>query len=354
MAQRRAQLERLTPKRHKRSVVSRIVTLSAIAAALTLLPAPCWPLEINANLSLYYLPFVIASLICTWREYFPNLFERWFLRIVLASMILRSVGALWPFYFAPQAPAQPQQGERIKILVANLFRFNPAFDQLRDVIQREQPDLVGLIEFGVEAQSALELEASYPHKLGISRRDPFGIALYSRLPLGDFKLLDLGMAKLPPLVICEVKLPQGSFGFILVHTFPPVSQANYEGSYYILRRISTLARHATGPLIVAGDINATPFSQRYAKFVEWTGLQDSAWGHGLNWSWNALLPFVRLKLDHVFHSAEFSVQRYELETFDRSDHRLQIAEFTLAPDAPPFSPPATTVLAAHAAGFDAH
>ena len=89
------------------------------------------------------------------------------------------------------------------------------------------------------------------------------------------------------------------------------------------------------PLIVAGDFNMSPWTEKLALFTERTGLKRYNTFH-LTWPmrrWNVqLLPLVAT--DNVFASRDFAKIATRGAPRLGSDHRAVVADIALAPVAP--------------------
>jgi endonuclease/exonuclease/phosphatase (EEP) superfamily protein YafD len=95
-------------------------------------------------------------------------------------------------------------------------------------------------------------------------------------------------------------------------------------------------RHRTGPLIVAGDFNLTPWTDKLAALTQATGLGryntfHFTWPlrvHGVD-----VLPLVAT--DNVFASPHFAKIAVKAGPRLGSDHRPVIADIALATPSPP-------------------
>ena len=79
----------------------------------------------------------------------------------------------------------------------------------------------------------------------------------------------------------------------------------------------------TEPVIVIGDLNATPWSEGFRLLAGPADLANSQEGFGYAASWPARLPpFGRIPIDHALHSRDLTVTDRELGPGTAaSDHR---------------------------------
>ncbi len=228
--------------------------------------------------------------------------------VALAAQLWR----IWPYtrLHRPQVrAAEPDApGEDIALLAANLQLRNSGAERLLALVRRMSPDIVFVVELDESWADALEpLKDEYPHRLVHPRRDFWGMALYSRLPLVQPEVHFL-LEDYVPSIRTGLRLPSGTVvSFHGVHPKPPMMF----GHGTVQRDAElVLAAQAVGsgprPAILAGDLNAVAWSRETELFMRAGGLLDPRIGRGLfstfpaNWPW-----FLRWPLDHVFFSGHF-------------------------------------------------
>lgn len=85
------------------------------------------------------------------------------------------------------------------------------------------------------------------------------------------------------------------------------------------------------PTVIAGDLNAVPWSSALRRLRSEAGLVDSLVGHGIQPSWPAPDAWAGVPLDHVLHTADLAAVERELGPSFGSDHRLVRARLVLTP-----------------------
>jgi endonuclease/exonuclease/phosphatase (EEP) superfamily protein YafD len=235
----------------------------------------------------------------------------------LLSAVVVNAGTLLP-YWLPVGRESPA-GDPLVIVSLNLEVGNPRHDLGIGFLRQANADVVVLLEVSDAWAEAVEgLTELYPHRVVQPRADLFGIAVLSRLPLEEVRVEPL--AEGPPVVI--VGLPCGQRGCLLVAAHPPAPLA----AAWSARRdaqlaaIGELAAGEDRPVIVAGDLNATPWSHGFRQLTGPRGLRDSALGRGVQGSWHARLWVPRIAIDHVVVSKEVTVVSRSLGPPIGSDH----------------------------------
>lgn len=222
---------------------------------------------------------------------------------------------------------------RLRLLSLNVHTANTRSDLVRDLVARTQPDLVLLLEVNEAWMKELEaLRASYPFVLSEPREDNFGIALFARTRPSDWEVLDLGPAEVPS-VRADVLLGGRTVRFLGTHPLPPATPGYAAGRNGQLRAIAEWSRAQTVPVVVAGDLNVTPWSPHFTDLLAEGGLRNERPTWGLGISWPTQMPWLGIPLDHCLTSSEVALLRREVTEPVASDHWPLLVELTLRPPA---------------------
>jgi endonuclease/exonuclease/phosphatase (EEP) superfamily protein YafD len=246
-------------------------------------------------------------------------------RLAAACLVVAVVGNGGPLvpYWLPTA-GEPGAGDPLTIVSLNLEVGNLRQDLAVGFLRQVNADVVVLLEVSEAWAEAVESLADlYPHRVVEPRTDLFGIAVLSRLPLEAVRFEPL--AEGPPVVIAG--LPRGERGCLLVAAHPPapLSAAWSARRDAQLAAIGELAATEVRPVIVAGDLNATPWSHGFRRLTGPRGLRDSALGRGVQGSWHARLWVPRIPIDHVVVSEGVAVVSRSLGPPIGSDHLPVVA-----------------------------
>ncbi len=286
-----------------------------------------WQLEVVANFQAYYFflhVFVLLLLIFLRKKairFYRTLF-------ILQFVFILNIGRmLFPFYYSEDFSETLSKTSMFRILYANVYSANQQTDNLKEIIETNNPDLICLLETNKTWSKALNLKKTYPFNFEILREDDFGISVYSKYKLGDRAISDFGV-NLNPAYYNFVEVAGRKIYFALLHAQPPLSNESLFQNKLLLRRLSSLIRFEDDSIIVLGDFNATPYSFFYRKFVEWTKLKDAFHGRGLIMTWNAKIPLLRINIDHVLYKNIKLLSAKKLQAFG-SDHYPILSDFDL-------------------------
>lgn len=240
------------------------------------------------------------------------------LLIMLRARVLAllAIGfAVWNatlFVSWPQPP-QLREGNVYKAVAFNMKAHNKAVEQMQAWIEHENPDLLVLIE-ATHTQRKLynALGTLYPHRIDRLTGGGFGMVLLSKYPAELMRGSSWpGVGSNP----FRVELPEGPLTLVGFHPQAPVGEKAWEWRNRSLRDLARYCREQDGPLLALGDMNCSPWSPFYQKFIEESGL------HPPNVRW----------LPRRTWPSDFMPLWIPIDQFFISDHIQPIAEWTGAP-----------------------
>jgi endonuclease/exonuclease/phosphatase (EEP) superfamily protein YafD len=231
----------------------------------------------------------------------------------------------------------------LRVMTTNVLGFNTQVEGLVAALRASQADLIAIQELSPLHAAALQrdLLSEYPYQVLDPREGVSGSGVISRYPLAPTGETLPGPWLGTPHVL-RVNVPGGPVTLIRFHA--------HSGIYRVAQReqaAEVLAAYALshpGPLLVAGDLNATGLSTAHRILTR--RLRD-AWeerGHGLGHTFPGaaspgssrprvlgfLVPKWLIRIDYVFYSDHFTAQSALLGPWDgTSDHRPVVANLVL-------------------------
>lgn len=280
-------------------------------------------MAVNFRLQLFWL--LLAGTILLWL-----LGRRW----IMATSGVALLWCAWPLVLdwipAPQPPPGPQT---VRLLTFNVLASNRHFDEVRELIRGESPDIVVIIELGNAWQAAMkQLAAEYPHQVERPRWHGYGLGVYSRLPVRDSRIVQL-TEELTDNPAIEARIEAGGreLRLIAVHPTSPGQQGRLQLRNFQLSELAGMAA-GPGPTVVCGDMNCTPWSRQFRRFLARTGLRDSRRGFGYQGSFPAWGWLIRIPIDHVLVSPDIRVHQRRTLPATGSDHLPVLCEFSITPE----------------------
>ena len=235
------------------------------------------------------------------------------------------------------ARKQNDHADSISLLIFNVLMENDKYEDALQLILRYDSDIVLLAEPDENWARHLEpLKEKYPHTEACPLDNRYGMLLYSRLPLHDTELQFLIQDDIPS-IHTQVRLASGrDVALHGVHPRPPMPGENTRSTERDgeLLLVGKAIRESNLPCIVAGDLNDVAWSRTTQLFKRISGLLDPRIGRGFYNTFHAHYPFLRVPLDHVFHSPHFRLIRIErINDACGSDHFPVYIKLSLEPDA---------------------
>lgn len=303
-------------------LVNVLLLFGLVAAGLTLVAfgAPLWwPFDLMSHFRAQYFLGLLVIGVAAW-----VLRRRRFAFVFLASSVV-NLAFLLPFYLPPAggrpatATATPGAAVPCRFMVMNVRAKSTAHERVAEEIRRVDADVLVLIEVNDRWLGALEdVTAAYPHATVRPRQGCFGIAVYSRHPMiGPVE--DIGTANRPS-IVARLDVDGHPMTVIGTHPATPVGP---RGSRRRNTQIQALAEHVAaidGPVMVLGDLNATPFCAPFRSLLRVSGLRDGSRGHGLNATWPAPLPPLAIPIDQCLHSTDIEIVDERVGRRVGSDH----------------------------------
>ncbi len=239
---------------------------------------------------------------------------------ICAACLLYNAAQLVPLFRAPPRAAAAA-GSALRVLEINVLRENKRADQALQAIRDAAPDVVVALEVTPEWLERLApLRQRYPHVVAEPQDDCFGLAVFSAYPVLAHRTLWLGHGWVPSL---RVTLDVGGrpLDLLATHAVPPKDRIQTGARNDQLVDLAEEAKAGGRPLLLVGDLNATPWSPHFRRLVREGRLADSGRGFGLKGTWPSFAPaWLRIPIDHVLVSPHLLVRDRRTGRPFGSDH----------------------------------
>lgn len=236
-------------------------------------------------------------------------------RAVLAACTVFSlnVGVIgWKLYQTSGIPKLGDSQAKFSAIASNVLTENDDYNAVIEMVRTQGPDLVVFSEVDYTwAEELSVLENTHPHKLLYPRSGNFGMAAFSKKPFKG-EIVDAGEGGLPIMV-----LRLDGLTVIGAHPVPPSSFINMQKNRHYLSEVSRIGNEAKGPVLVAGDLNATLWSATLNPLIEIDFKRINPFGIAYTWPESNWLLF--LQIDHFF-GKEIKAADFEVLPSVGSDH----------------------------------
>lgn len=268
------------------------------------------------------------------------------LNIILSvNIVLLCVALMYPYYLGSRqtrnaAQDLPPDTPTISILSANVWGpRNAGPDKLVTVINKLKPDVLILSEYAGPWPAAFkQTEAAKAYSYVLDGQDQ--IAVFSKAPIKAHRYFYAGTTKRHQhanTVTLETMLNVAEGKTLTLwstHTAVPLlegypMQKRHFKQWASTPPLNSHAQLAQTHFVIAGDMNATPWSSNVRQLFKQTGLRDSMLGFGIQPSWPILLPV--LPIDHVFVNSNIKVLERRLVADIGSDHRPVYIKLAIKP-----------------------
>ncbi len=274
-----------------------------------------WALDLFSHFRWQYLAACAVAVVwAVWRK------QRLLLAAAILTLLLNAwlIGGLaWPREVnRDQVAAEPP----LRVLSMNVLTSNHDVAAVKRAIGASDADVVFLMEVNHRWMDALSsLNERYPHRLALPRDDNFGVALFSKIPWRRQETLWLGEAGVPSVEI-EVLYEGRELALIGTHPLPP---SGGRASRMRNRQLEMLAEHvmeASVPVLLVGDLNATPWSEGMRLLTESGHLRFRSLSPPWTPTWRAGSAFA-IPIDHALCTPPLVISRRTVGPDVGSDHR---------------------------------
>jgi len=266
--------------------------------------------------------------------------QAWFWAVAALACVADGGAALVPYYLLPRRHRATQAGDQLtlRLLLSNVNYTNKNFSALLELVRAEQPDILIAQEATAKWCRALQvLAADYPHHVIVPRGRGAGIALLSRVPVLQSKVVFVERHQRPGILL-TMNNGGREFTLLTMHTHAPIRRFHFGYRNALLSAAVSLLRREQSPrpLIVIGDLNTSPWSPHFKELLRATGLRQARKsGFGLLPTWPVWLrlPWLMIPIDHCLVSSEIEVVGMRTGRDVGSDHLPIIVDLAIA-DAP--------------------
>lgn len=281
-----------------------------------------WPLELSSHFRWHYFLSLTAMALVF------GLGRQYKQALVAITFALVNLIPVAPFYWATVPPVET--GQTYRALMLNVLYLNDTYQEVQALVHKTEPDFVVLVEVSQEWRQALQsLHADYPYSHYTAIAGQHGTVLYSRIPFtaADTQVIE---DEERPSVVVNLNLDGPRLTVIGTHPSSPLRPTHTAARNRQMNGLAHFISKQSGPIMVLGDLNITPWSPVFQDFLQTTGLRSGRKGFGIQPSWPASLSVLGIPIDHALVSPQVIVHNFETGPYVGSDHYPIIVDFSLS------------------------
>ncbi len=241
-------------------------------------------------------------------------------------------------YAVPQVAHAHAEEARIRILTANVRYRNNDYARALDLIEIENPDIIGLQEVtSAWIDGLAPLHERYPYRVAWPEEGAYGLALFSRIPIEELGTSPYREANQLTAISVTAEFLEKPVILTLAHLVAPTTPVRAAIRNRQIGKIAGMVR-ADQELsnILIGDLNMTPWSPHYSVLQQ-AGLDNAALGRGYVATWPAVAGSFGIPIDHILLPHGFHVQQLRTGASFGSDHLPLVADVAIRATRPNLS-----------------
>lgn len=229
-----------------------------------------------------------------------------------------NVALIVPLY--TREPMETAGNDELRIVSFNVEASTVNQDKVLAWMNGLEADIVVLLESSEDWESSIE-ETNVPYsiKSDLPQDRRYGITVLGK-GADATELHRIGEAE-DPVVRIESRLNGEPVVVYAVHPRPGTSEDGAALRNEVLEQVADLVQQETTPVVVIGDLNATPWSAAFRQLQTDANLVNSLDGYGFQATWPAGMPFgLSIPIDHMLHTPELTTSDRVVGPDLGSDH----------------------------------
>ena len=227
----------------------------------------------------------------------------------------------------------PPESPRLRVVSINVHGQNHEYDKVTEFLNRVDADVVFLHETNRLWEAALSEAIAggrLPYQQHRSRPDHLIFSTLTLTKESPSEVISHGWAEREARAMeVVVSLEETEVTLLGIHPLAPTNGRRAALRDAQFEFIADRVQKTPGPIMVAGDFNATPWSHVFGPLAH-AGLRNSQRGYGLSASFPVRGNFLtRIPIDHLLHSSHLVVVDRWLGPDIGSDHFPLVVDLAL-------------------------
>lgn len=312
----------MTPRKILSVAICVIVSLVMLAIGSRYLH-PHWLLATLHSLQLHAAAACIAAMVFAFILY-RNVIA---LLLLAGSIGLAGHGVMMGQQYTAMATESDADAPTIRLLSFNILKENRANGEtIARMIEASGADIVSIMEAEPLEPHLSQLGETYPYRIGCgilaSNCDQL---MFSKTPLERATVRSLSPIFANRFILAETEIRGQKVNVAGIHTTKPYFD-NFQT--FELVKATLAMEEMQGPLVLAGDFNASSLAPNIRSFFTWTGLRTASYEPP---TWPVKLGIFGLPIDHVYVRPPMKIRSVSaLPSAYGSNHAGLMAELVIS------------------------
>jgi endonuclease/exonuclease/phosphatase (EEP) superfamily protein YafD len=228
-----------------------------------------------------------------------------------AALAAVNLSVIVPLYLrAPPSLSVTNDSGRLRIVSINVRAENEQHEKILTFVRETTPDFLTLFEVNESWNQVTRLlRQQFTYSQIVLRRGHFGLALFSRYPLNRSELKEFASSSVYA-IIAHLTVNEQPLTIIGAHLLAPFNHAYWNIRNTHLAALARMVQLESGPVLLIGDLNVTPWSPYFRELLRDSALNDGRQGFGVQPTWPVqFLPF-RIPIDHCLISPSITILQW--------------------------------------------
>lgn len=225
-------------------------------------------------------------------------------------------------------PRSPPSAHQLRVYTQNLHFSHKPSHWTRNALSWIQSDILVFQEINSAVFSTFRrIDDLFPYRVFVEspRNAKEQLAILSSQPIAEYQVFKPSPAAMPAL-IARIVLSDGmSVWLVVVHARNPVLAKGMIARDDFLEQLSDRVNQLQGPVIIAGDFNATPYTPPYRDFVESAQVAEACLTPG---TFPKASKGLGLPIDHILVRGG-TIMNLSASRLFGSDHRALVGTLRL-------------------------
>ena len=249
---------------------------------------------------------------------------------LIVALAAVNLSVIVPLYLRARPSLSATNGSGyLRIVSINVRAENEQHEKILTFVRETTPDFLTLFEVNESWDQVTRLlRQQFTYSQIVLRRGYFGLALFSRYPIKRSELKEFASISVYAIVV-HLSVNEQPLTIIGAHVIAPLNRTYWHLRNTHLADLARTARAQSGPVLLIGDINITPWSPYFRDLLRDSALNDGRQGFGLQPTWPVQFPPLRIPIDHCLISPSIAIRQWTRGPGVGSDHFPIIVDFSM-------------------------